>query len=179
MQAKHVEGKLDNLEPRNADLRVAAQSGLCDGWQMEHAPEPANEGVPLRPAPSRVTRWAWFGVGWLFVGLGIVGAFLPLMPTTIFIILAAGCFARSSPRLETWLLDHRHFGPGLRAWRAEGAIPRRGKVAACIGIAIGYTLFWWNVRPGLFVDVAVALALAACAAFILTRPAPARERGEL
>lgn len=126
-----------------------------------------------------MTRWVWFGAGWLFVGLGVVGVLLPLMPTTIFIILAAGCFARSSPRLEAWLLDHRHFGPGLRAWRSEGAIPRRGKIAACMGIALGYALFWWSVRPGLFVDIAVALALAACVAFILTRPAPAHEREKL
>ncbi|MDQ8755198.1 YbaN family protein [Sphingosinicella sp. LHD-64] len=123
-----------------------------------------------------MTRWAWFGAGWLFVGLGVVGALLPLLPTTIFIILAAGCFARSSPRLEAWLLAHRRFGPSLRAWRAEGAIPRRGKIAACIGIAIGYGLFWWSVRPSLMVDIAVAVALATCAAFILTRPAPADER---
>jgi hypothetical protein len=125
-----------------------------------------------------MSRWTWFVAGWLFVGLGIVGALLPLLPTTIFIILAAGCFARSSPRLETWLLRHPRFGPTLRAWRAEGAIPRRGKVAACLGMAVGYALFWSSMQPGLFVDVAVAIALAGCAAFILSRPTPADEREE-
>lgn len=176
MQAKPVEGKLDKIAvptaiPESRSGRACAMAG-----EMESEPE--NDGTRLRRPRPRMTRWAWFGAGWLFVGLGVVGALLPLMPTTIFIILAAGCFARSSPRLEAWLLDHRHFGPGLRAWRAEGAIPRRGKIAACAGIALGYALFWWNARPGPLIDIAVALALAACAGFILTRPAPAHERGE-
>lgn len=155
---------------------IEAHVGLCHDRTMARTPESRNAAQPGSQVQSRVMRWVWVGAGLLFAGLGIVGAFLPLMPTTIFIILAAGCFARSSPRLEAWLLDHRHFGPSLRAWRAEGAIPRRGKIAACAGIALGYALFWWGVRPGLIVDLLVAIALAACAAFILTRPAPTHER---
>jgi uncharacterized protein len=52
------------------------------------------------------SRLAWGVGGWLFLVLGFIGALLPLMPTTIFLILAAGCFARSSPRLEGWLSSH-------------------------------------------------------------------------
>ncbi|WP_404333603.1 YbaN family protein [Sphingomonas sp. MMS12-HWE2-04] len=116
------------------------------------------------------SRALWLALGWFFVLLGFIGALLPLMPTTIFLILAAGCFARSSPRLEAWLLDHRRFGPSLRAWREHRAIPPRAKLLACSGMAIGYAIFWVSARPSLTVDIAVALVMGACAAFVLSRP---------
>jgi len=125
---------------------------------------------------GRIVRAVWLALGLLCVGLGLVGAFLPLMPTTIFMILAAGCFARSSPRLEAWLLAHPRFGPVLRAWRAEGAIPRAGKRAACIGIAIGYALFWLGARPGWPLALIVGVAMLFCAIWIVRRPLPAGGR---
>ena len=63
-------------------------------------------------------RSLYFATGLVLVGLAFVGAVLPVMPSTIFVILAAACFARSSPRFERWLLDHRQFGPSLVAWRS-------------------------------------------------------------
>lgn len=130
---------------------------------------------PERPATGplhHVLRTAWLVLGLIFVGLGIIGALLPLMPTTIFLILAAGCFARSSPRLEAWLMAHPQFGPTLRGWRAEGAIGPRAKIMACTGITGGYALFWWGARPGLWLGLAVAAVMLACAAFILSRSTP-------
>src|SRR3546814_2859167 len=62
-------------------------------------------------------RHFYLACGFLSLGLGAIGAFLPLLPTVPFMILAAFCFARSSPALEARLLEHRHFGPHIRRWR--------------------------------------------------------------
>ncbi|WP_246623798.1 YbaN family protein [Sphingomonas colocasiae] len=127
-----------------------------------------------RRRPAGAVRAGWLLLGWILVGLGIVGALLPLMPTTIFLILAAGCFARSSPRLEAGLLDHPRFGPALRAWRTERAIPTRGKIGACAGMALGLLFFEMGAHPSFAVTSAVAVLLLGCALWIVTRPAPGR-----
>lgn len=108
----------------------------------------------------------------MFTALGLIGAVLPLMPTTIFLILAAACFARSSPRLESWLLNHPRFGPTLVAWRANGAIPRRAKMFAAGGMALGFLIFEIAAHPPIWLTLVVAAVLIGCAAFVISRPAP-------
>jgi len=124
---------------------------------------------------SLASRSAWIrGVylvlGLFFVALGIVGAFLPVLPTTPFMILAAACFARSSVRLENWLLAHKRFGPTLREWRARGAVPRRAKFASLVGTSIGYVLFWLGSSPGPLLATVVALLMLGGVAYVFSRP---------
>ncbi|AHV94411.1 DUF454 domain-containing protein [Bordetella holmesii] len=106
------------------------------------------------------------------VTLGFIGAFLPVMPTTIFLIMAVGCFARSSPALEAWLLQHPKFGTPLRQWREQGAVSRKGKRFAAAGMALGYLVFLWGARPGWPLACAVGAGMAACAAWVVSRPTP-------
>lgn len=77
-----------------------------------------------------VRRIAYSGVGIISVALGAIGAFLPLLPTVPFLILAAFCFARSNPVWEQKLLNHPRYGAVLRAWREKGVVGRRAKWAA-------------------------------------------------
>lgn len=102
--------------------------------------------------------------------LGVIGAFLPILPTTPFMILAAGCFARSSPRLEAWLLSHPVFGPMLRDWRERGAIPQRAKMAAVVGCVFGYALFWFGTEPTAVLKIMVALLMLTGLAYVFSRP---------
>jgi uncharacterized membrane protein YbaN (DUF454 family) len=104
------------------------------------------------------------------LGLGIIGAFLPVMPTTIFIIFAAWFFARSSPKLEARLLADQRFGPLVIKWRDRGAIPPRAKLYACIGMTVGYGLFWWGAKPGWLLATAVTIFMLGSAAYVLSRP---------
>lgn len=81
-------------------------------------------------------RHLWTGAGLAFVAIGAVGAFLPLLPTVPFLLLAAFCFAKGNPAWEQRLLDHPKYGPALRQWRERRAISRRDKQAALLAMAI-------------------------------------------
>ncbi|MTH96817.1 YbaN family protein [Roseibium sp. RKSG952] len=113
-------------------------------------------------------------LGILCIGAGAVGAVLPVLPTTIFFILAAGCFARSSPELERRLLAHPTFGPPVIAWRENGVIPPKAKLLAITGMAFGYTLFYLTATPGIWTLGLVSLFMAASALYVLTRPSSPR-----
>ena len=103
-------------------------------------------------------RTVYFFVGILSLALGAVGVVLPLLPTVPFMLLAAFCFARSSPKLERWLTEHRTFGPHILAWRTRRAISRKGKRAALLCFAASAILgFLLLASPWSFVPLAVAL----------------------
>lgn len=114
-------------------------------------------------------RYFWLGFGWLCVGLAMVGAVLPLLPTVPFLLLAAFCFARSSPRVHKWLVEHPKFGPPIADWRKRGAIRRRVKWYATMSIAVGFAIpLLLGVRPTV---LAIQAAVLCCVmVFIWTRP---------
>jgi uncharacterized membrane protein YbaN (DUF454 family) len=79
---------------------------------------------------ARARRIAYIALGAICVGLGVVGAMLPVLPTTPFLLVALWAFSSSSQRLERWLLEHPRFGPRLVAWRRDRAVPLPVKLTA-------------------------------------------------
>jgi len=116
-------------------------------------------------------RIVWIIAGGLSLGVGVAGIVLPLVPTTPLLLLTAFCFARSSPRLEMWLVEHPRLGPPIRDWRAEGAISTRAKMLALIAIGATFTVSLVLRLPA-HVLLIQAVTLGAVTLFILTRPGP-------
>lgn len=142
-----------------------------DPMAQDHMAQEMTTERHARPlARAAWLRGLYLVLGLGFVALGVVGAFLPVLPTTPFMIVAAACFARSSTRLENWLLGHKRFGPLLRDWRARGAIPRRAKFASLAGTMAGYAMFWLGAQPGPGLAVAVAGLMLFGLAYVFSRP---------
>ncbi|ACD96438.1 YbaN family protein [Trichlorobacter lovleyi] len=89
---------------------------------------------------NRLLRWLLIIIGLVSTGLGIIGIFVPLLPTTPFLLLAAACFARSSERFHSWLVNHNHLGPMIRGYLDGSGIPLRAKYTAI-------TLVWLTLPP--------------------------------
>lgn len=113
----------------------------------------------------------WMMLGVFSVGAALAGVVLPLVPTTPFLLLAAFAFARSSPRLEAWLLNHPRFGPLILDWRMEGAIGRRSKAVAVATMA-ATPIVTWGVGASATVLTVQVVVLAMAATFVLSRPDP-------
>ncbi|MEM6462219.1 MAG: YbaN family protein [Pseudomonadota bacterium] len=124
---------------------------------------------------NRLLRLLWLSAGCISLALGIVGIALPLLPTTPFLILAAFCFARGSPALHKWLVNHPRLGPPIRDWELHRAISRRGKILAMVAIVAVFVI---SILAGVasYIIIIQLVVLSAVSIFILTRPRPPGER---
>jgi uncharacterized membrane protein YbaN (DUF454 family) len=93
--------------------------------------------------------YIWFTLGLLFLFLGGIGVVLPLLPTTPFVLLAAACFARSSPRMHRWLLNSELFGPMLSNWEANRCVSYKVKLLSlAMMVVVGGISIWFFVPTG-------------------------------
>ncbi len=124
------------------------------------------------PATSRrYMRPVFFVAGCICVVVGVAGVMLPVLPGTVFLIIAAACFARSSRSFENWLITHPKLGPQVVAWRETGAIATRTKVVAIGSMAASYVLIWFSGAP-MIARIVSAVLLVASAVFVASRPVP-------
>ena len=105
-------------------------------------------------------------VGWLAVVLGVIGIFLPVLPTTPFLLLAAACFVRSSRRVYQWLVDHPRLGPWLLDYLEGNGIPLKGKIYTLITMWISIGISCWLV-PLFWARVGMLLSATLVSLYIL------------
>jgi uncharacterized membrane protein YbaN (DUF454 family) len=115
------------------------------------------------------TRIVFLGIGFLFVGLGALGAVLPVLPTTPLLLISLWAFSKSSARFERWLLEHKRFGPRLVAWRKHRVIPLPAKLAAWGSMIASLTIMLIFRRPIWQIGLAAGL-MAIGASYVASKP---------
>jgi len=123
---------------------------------------------------SRTVRWLLWTAGSISLALGLIGVVLPGLPTTPFVLLAAGCYAKASPRLHGWLLNHRFMGPMVRDWETHRSLTRRTKTVAQVSMVVMVGLSAWGFRHQPVV-LAVLLVAALIGVWVVAR-IPTRNR---
>jgi len=124
---------------------------------------------PQKPKPGRVAVFVYRGIGVVCVGLATAGVFLPLLPTTVFLLIALWAFAKGSPEWAERVRRHPRLGPFVRDWEEHRAIPRRAKVLAVVMMASSLAILWFASR-NLVLTVGVGAVLLAVSGYIVTRP---------
>ncbi|SCA55744.1 conserved hypothetical protein [Candidatus Terasakiella magnetica] len=118
-----------------------------------------------------VRKTIYLSIGWFFTGLGFVGAFLPILPTTPFLLVAVWAFSKSSPRLKRWLFTHPKYGHHIRNWFEHGAIAPKAKILSLslMTVSVGFSLL---MSENIYVPISLGVIMVAVATFILSRPSP-------
>ena len=126
-----------------------------------------DESIVMRHA---VPRALYFSLAWLFIVIGVIGIFLPLLPTTPFLLLAAWCFSKSSERFHSWLLDHPTLGPPVRDWQSHGVIRRQAKIAATVAMTLAIMFPMVLVKVPMWAKWFTVVTTTCVMTFIWTRP---------
>ena len=114
-------------------------------------------------------------LGWLCVGLGFVGVFVPGIPTTIFLIIALWAFTKSSKKLRHWLLNHKRFGPILNNWQEHKVVPRKAKILMVILMSLAVVLFYYSSQ-NLYLTIGLIIILVSVAIYVISLPSKTPEK---
>lgn len=115
-------------------------------------------------------RTLHFIFGWIFLALGVIGIFLPLLPTTPFLLLTAYCFSRSSERWHNWLLSQPHLGPMILDWQRHGVIRTKIKLLATALMVPLVSMAQFNEKIPIYGRLSAGVISLGVLIFIWTRP---------
>jgi len=113
-----------------------------------------NDEISVHQNP--VVRWTLLIGGFVLLGIGVLGMFLPLLPTTVFFLLAAWCFARSSERFHYWLHNNRFFGKYLANYRSKGGMTRGSKIFSIVFLLAGISVSVLFLTENLYIRILLA-----------------------
>ncbi|MDD9878120.1 MAG: YbaN family protein [Magnetovibrio sp.] len=114
-------------------------------------------------------RWSLLAFGWANVGLGVIGIFVPGLPTTVFLLIAFWAFSKSSERFQNWLWTHPKLGPPIRDWHDHRVIPLKAKVLAAVMMASSFVYVAVFVAETWLLPALMAAVMVPAAAYVLTR----------
>ena len=126
--------------------------------------------IMTEPSPNPRFRFLFLALGFVCVGLGVLGTFLPLLPTTPFLLVALWAFSRSSRRFHHWLYMHPRFGPRLQDWNEHGVVPVKVKASALTAMVVSLSLMAFVARVKWPVLAGAAALMLVGATYILSRP---------
>ena len=121
-------------------------------------------------------RYSWLVLGWVSLIVGIIGLFVPLLPTTPFVILTGYCFSKGSERMHQWIVNHRYLGPMIRNWHENRSIPLGAKLMSSAMMVGSIVAIQWHPRIPILIKWGVSAFLVAVIFYVLSRPTAARAK---
>ena len=121
-------------------------------------------------------RHLYFSLGWLLFGVGFVGVFVPVLPTTPLMLLSLWCFSRSSDRFHDWLFNHKIFGPPLQQWHKHRVIPLAAKFVAIFFMAGSLVYMFVFMTAPVWARALMLISMAFGGWYILTKPSVPPEK---
>jgi uncharacterized protein len=118
----------------------------------------------------QIKKLFFLAIGWLSVGLAILGIILPIMPTVPFLLVAIWAFSKSSPVLADRIRNHKTFGPSIRDWQDHKIIPLKAKVAAVVMMGTSGSYLWFWSKAPTWLSGSIVMGMLIVGIFILTRP---------
>ncbi len=119
---------------------------------------------------TQTKRWIYNLLGALFFITGFIGIFLPVLPTTVFMILALWAFSNGSERFHQWLYNHPRFGPPLQDWEERGVIPLKGKVTAVAVMSLSALYLVFLSEAPVWAIAAAITCMVCVAIYVVSRP---------
>jgi uncharacterized protein len=146
------------------------QSSNTAIYNAAHGLRHAESSVYIDRGLGPIMKFVYLGIGWFFVALGTIGIFLPVLPTTPFLLISLWAFSRSSPRMHNWLYTHPKAGPYLVAWSEYHVIPPKAKMLSVTLMTASWLYVTFKHANSWVLPAILAAVMGSVFFYILSKP---------